>query len=221
MELNQTGILQELRRITATDEYKRNGITRVKEVTAQPWEPSGARITLEIMIDDFNVNPEDIVSDTWEITCEGLDILQGVPLFLVPRAQIKVYDDHPILWAFDDEIFYSVTNSPANISALMGELFIEHTKACVNWVDFHDLYSGLPGSFERLADNQLAVPKRLKEACFGVFGRHGVQYRINTVQENDKGDRLLLFSNPDIWPDDENFKQAYIIAKDFSERRIG
>jgi len=221
MHEDQTGIIKELRKITATEEYKSDGVIKTKEITVTPWEEPSARFVFEIKIDDFTIDYNDIVPEIWEVTCSGLEIMDGTPLFHIPRAQIKLFDDHPILWAFDDEIFFSVTSKPNSIAALMGDLFIEHSKACGNWVDFQWLYSGLPGSFENLVHNQLAIPKRLKDSCFRIFEKHDVQYRINTIQENEKGDRVLFFSNEEIWPDDENFKQSYIIAKDFSERRIG
>ena len=102
----------------------------------------------------------------------------------------------------------------------MGELFIAHTKTCGGWVDFHRLYDGLPQTLETLRENQLAVPLRLKDTCFQVLDRYGVKYKVNSIQENEKGYKLLLFSNDGIWPDDENFGQSFLIAKEFAERKL-
>lgn len=216
---DETQALLGLRQVTSTDSYKANGSVRVKEICFNPWESPVARFVFEVIIDDFSIDVKDIVPEKWEVICSGADVTDGVPLYLYPRAQIKLFDDHPILWAFDDEIYFSVTSKPKSIPALMGDLFIEHTKVCGNWVDFQWLYSGLPGAFE-LNENQLAIPARLKDACFQVLERHGVQYRVNCFQENQKGHRVLFFSYEAAWPDNENFKQGYIIAKDFSERKI-
>lgn len=84
----------------------------------------------------------------------------------------------------------------------MGELFIAHTRACGNWVDFHWFYNGLAQTLETLHENQLAVPARLKETCFRVLERYGVEYRVNSIQENEKAYKLLLFSSEEIWSDD-------------------
>jgi hypothetical protein len=216
---DETQALLSLRQVTATEAYKSDGSTRVKEISFTPWETPAARFVFEVFIDDFSIDVKDILPDKWEITCSDVAVTDGVPLYLYPRAQIKLFDDHPILLAFDDEIFFSVIGKPNSISALMGDLFIEHSKACGNWVDFQWLYRGLPGAFD-LTENQLAIPARLKDACFLVLERHGVQYKINCFQENEKGYRVLFFSYEAAWPDNENFKQSYIIAKDFSERKL-
>jgi hypothetical protein len=125
-----------------------------------------------------------------------------------------------LLWHLGDQVYFSVTSKSSDIPALMGELFIKHTKASGNWVDFHWLYSGLPETLETLRENQLAIPAGLKTACFKMLDKYGVEYCINTIQKNDKNYHVLFFSKSDIWPDKENFKQSYIIAKGFSERRL-
>ena len=218
---DETQSLLGLRQVTATEAYKANGSVRVKEISFTPWETPIARFVFEVFIDDFNIDVQDTVPEKWEVICSDADynVTEGVPIYLYPRAQIKLFDDHPILWAFGDEIYFNVTSKPNNIPALMGDLFIEHSRVCGNWVDFQWLYSGLPGAFE-LKENQLAIPVQLKDACFQVLEKHGVQYRINCFQENQKDYRVLFFSYEAAWPDGENFKQGYIIAKDFSERKI-
>lgn len=102
----------------------------------------------------------------------------------------------------------------------MGDLFIEHTKACGNWVSFHWLYASLPETLATLRENQLSIPVPLKNACFQVLDKFGIKYRVNDIQKNDKLYQILFFSNAEIWPDNENFKQSHIIAETFSERRI-
>jgi hypothetical protein len=209
-------MLEELRRITSTEPYKSYGGMRMKEILITPWNTPNAKFILEIWTEDN----EDTVPETWEVICDDLAQTDGIPQAIIPRTKLELFDSHPVLWHLDDEVFFSVTGKSNNIPALMGDLFIEHTKVCGNWVDFHWLYAGLPTTLETLRDNQLAIPIRLKDACFKVLDKHSVEYRINTVQNNDKGYLTLFFSNPDIWPNEENFKQSYIIAKKFSERRL-
>ena len=102
----------------------------------------------------------------------------------------------------------------------MGDLFITHSKACGGWVDFNWLYNGLAETIETLRENQLAIPTRLKDACFNVLDRHCVTYQVNTIQNSETKYRLLLFSCEMNWPDAENFRQPYLIAEDFLARRI-
>jgi hypothetical protein len=102
----------------------------------------------------------------------------------------------------------------------MGDLFIEHSKACGGWVDFNCLYGGLAETIQTLRKNQLAIPMRLKDSCFGVLDRHGISYQVNAVEKSENKYRLLLFSCEINWPDNENFGQPHIIAKEFSARRI-
>lgn len=209
-------MLEELRRITSTEPYKSSGVMKVREISIRPWDTPDTKVVLEVWIDEEESTPV----QTWELTCTELAQTDGIPQFIIPRTQLKILENHPALWHLDDEVFFSITSKADNISSLMGELFTAHTKACGNWVDFHWLYGGLAQTLETLRENQLAIPARLKETCFRVLERFGVEYRVNSVQENEKGYKLLLFSSEEVWPDDENFKQAYIIAKEFSEQKL-
>ncbi|MDF2189229.1 hypothetical protein [Paraflavitalea sp. CAU 1676] len=210
-------MLEELRRITSTEPYKRYGGMRMKEVLISPWGSPDAKFVLEVSIDE----EDGTVPQLWEIVCNDLAQTDGIPQYIIARTELKVFDNHPVLWQFDDEVFFNITSKSNNIPSLMGDLFIEHTKACGNWVDFHWLYRGLPETLETLRENQLAIPVQLKNACFQVLDKHRVEYRVNEIQENENGHHVLFFSNTGNWPDEENFKQAHIIAKGFSERRIG
>jgi len=207
-------MLDELMTLTATEPYRTSGGIRIKEVLIQPWENPDAIMTLEIWVDDMSDDPHEL----WEITCTNLGQTDGIPLAVFGGSEIRLFDDHPLPWYRD--VYFSITSTATDIAALMGDLFIEHTNACGGWVDFHWLYSGLPETLRTLKENQLAIPTRLKEACFGVLDRHGVSYRVNSMEESDRRYRLLLFSCELNWPDKENFRQPHIIAEGFSARRV-
>jgi len=210
-------MLEELIRITSMEPYKSNGGMRVREISIRPWETPNAKFVFEVWTDEW----KDDEHEMWEVTCADLAQTQGIPIGLIPRTQIKLYDDHPVLWDSDDEVYFTALSGTKDIPALMGELFIEHSKLCGNWLDFHRYYDGLPQTLETLRENQLAIPIRLKEMCFQVLERHGVQFRINTVEQHDNKYQALFFSNEAIWPDNENFSQSYIMANEFSARRLG
>jgi hypothetical protein len=213
---SKTIMLKELRRITSTEPYKSDGGMRMKEILITPWDTPNAKFLFEIWTDDN----EGTVPEMWEVICNDLAQTDRIPQSIIPRTQLELFVNHPVLWHLDDKVFFSISSKADNIPELMGELFIEHTKACGNWVDFQWLYSSLPTTLETLRENQLAIPVQLKSSCFDVLKKHGVKYQVNTIQENDKGYKFLFFSNPEIWPNEVNFKQSYIIAKEFSETRL-
>jgi hypothetical protein len=209
-------MLNELRRITSSEPYKSSGSMRVREILIRPWDTPDTTFVFDIWTDDN----EDGSLETWEVICSGLAQTKGIPQTIIARTRLELFENHRVLWNFADEIYFSVTTKTENIAALMGELFIEHTKACGNWVDFNRLYSGLPTTLESLRKNQIAIPIHLKNACFDVLEKHGVKYQVNTIQENTTGYKVLFFSTPNIWPNEENFEQSHIIAKEFCERRL-
>jgi hypothetical protein len=131
-------MLEELITLTSTEPYRSRGGMRIKEVLIQPWENPDAKVTLEIWADDWSDDPH----QKWELTCINLAQTEGIPLAVFGGSEIRLYDDHPLLW--NDEIYSSITSRATDVAALMGDLFIEHAKACGGWVDFHWLYSGQP-----------------------------------------------------------------------------
>lgn len=187
---------------------------RIKEILIQPWETPDAKFTFQVWTDDWKDDPPEI----WELTCINLGQTEGLPLAVFGHAEIKLYDDHPLLW--NKEVYFTITGGVNNIPEVMGDLFIEHSKTCGNWIDFSWIYGGLPTTLETLRENQLAIPTRLKDSCFEVFKRHGVQFRVNSVEDDQNDYRVLFFSNEDNWPDSENFRQPYIIAKKFTARKV-
>jgi hypothetical protein len=207
-------MIEDLIELTSTEQYKSQGGMWVREIVIKPWEKPNAKFLFEICNDQWQDNAREM----WEVTCMDLAHTQGIPLAVMSGTQLKLYKDHPLLWS--REIYYSITRSTGNIPALMGELFIEHTKACGNWVDFHWLYDSLLTTLETLPENQLAIPTKLKDACFKILDRHGVQFKVNAIGGEDNDYQVLFFSHEQNWPDSENFKQSYIIGKEFQAKRL-
>ena len=212
-------MLEQLTKITTSDDYLKDGGMRVKEVIIRPWDEKEVRITLEILM-DFPTDqlPE---KQTWEITCQ--DIMYNTSSRIhepkIPHTQIKVFTEHPALWNYSGSTYFSINGICSNISELMGDLFIAHDKACGNWVDFQWLYSGLPETLATQRENQLAVPEQLRGSCFEVLKKHNIKYVVKEVEEGNKDLLMLLFSNPAIWPDNYCFGQPYIISKRFEESK--
>ena len=116
-------MLNSLRHITSTEPYKSSGGVQIREVTITPWKEPEVTIILEIYP---NCNSEFQESETWELHCHDLALSIEIPQAIVPRAEIKIMDDHPLLWRFENEILFTVKSCPADIPSLMGDLFIEH-----------------------------------------------------------------------------------------------
>jgi hypothetical protein len=213
-------MLEQLRKLTSSDDYLKDGGLRIKEVLIRPWEEKEMKIILEILM-DFPTSqlPE---KQTWEIVCQ--DIMYNTSNRIqepkIPHTQIKVLTEHPALWNYSRSIYFSVNGTCDNIPELMGDLFIGHDKVCGNWVDFQWLYSGLPETLATQRENQLAVPEQLSDSCFKVFKKHNIKYVVNEIEKGDKDLLMLLFSNPDIWPDNYCFGQPYLIARNFGEKRL-
>jgi hypothetical protein len=213
-------MLEKLIKLTATPEYLERGSMRVKEVLIRPWEEAPIKIILDIYFE----NDQSLDIQTWELTCK--DIMYNTSSKVhepkIPQTQIKLYSDHPILWNYDDETFYSVKGTCANISEFMGDLFFANSNASGNWVAFDDLFWGLPKALETQPQNQLAMPNQLCNSCFEVFKKHKIEYIINAVQKGRReGLKVLFFSRPQNWPDNKSFGQPYMVAKEFEERFLG
>lgn len=198
--------------ITSTEPYKSNGLIGVKEISIKPWQRT-ARLVLEICIDE-----RENIFEMWELTCLDLNRTDGIPILVPMRPELKLYFDHPLLWT--DKVYFSVSGVADSIPALMGDLFIEHSKGCGNWVPFHSIFGFLPKILKTQDENQSAIPVQLKKNAFQVLERHGIQVTINSVESERNNDKVLLFSCEENWPDSVNFWQPHIIAKDFSARRL-
>ena len=211
-------MLEQLRLITSSKEYLQNGGIRIKQIIENSWKDTDLTLFIEVFFDVPEI--ETIQSESWQLTCKQTGLTDRKPKYLPPNTQIKLFDEHPALWVYDDSTYFSIHGTCENISELMGDLFITHSKITGNWIDFHWLYSSLPETLKTQRDNQLALPNKLMDSCLRILQKHGVQYKINEVQAGEKGYLMLMFSRTDSWPDEKNFYQPYIIAKEFEERRI-
>ena len=209
-------MLEQLTRLTTSDDYLEHGTMRIKEVLVRPWEEKEVLITLEIIIDLPSHQEAD--RQTWQIACK--DVMYNTSNRIHEpkvRPQIKVLTHHPVLWNYGRQTYFSVSGICNNISQLMGDLFAEHDKACGGWVDFHWLYSGLPETLLTQRENQLAVPSPLADTCFKVLKKYDIGYIINEECDGETGLSMLLFSDFNNWDDNYSWGQPYLIAKEYWE----
>ncbi len=211
-------MLEQLRQITSSKQYLQNGGIRIKQILETPWQGTDLTLIIEIFIDI--PEQETIQSESWELVCKQTGLTDRKPKYLPPNTQIKLFDEHPALWEYDDSTYFSIHGTCENISELMGDLFIAHSEITGNWIDFHWHYSSLPETLKTQRDSQLTLPNKLLDSCLKILRKHGVEYKINEVQPGEKGYLMLLFGRTHSWPDETNFYQPYIIAKEFEERRV-
>jgi hypothetical protein len=95
-------MLEKLILITSTEPYKSYDGMRVKEITIRPWETRDAKFVFEFCTNDR----ENKASEMWVTTCIDLAQTEEIPLAIIPTTQLKLYDDHPVLWS--DKIYFSI-----------------------------------------------------------------------------------------------------------------
>lgn len=170
-------------------------------------------LTLEAYYDGFEENRLD-EKQKWQVKCDGY-FNQKIEIgYLRPFYRIKILKDHPLLWNYGPESHFSITGSSNKIPELMGELFIVHTHACGNWVNFHNLFGFLPEILNAPSDNQLVVPEPLLDNYLKIFQKHDVPYFLNSYQKNRVELSALLFTSLD-YSDNYSYGQPYIVAKSF------
>ena len=169
-------------------------------------------ISLEAFYDQFDEQFEGH-KKSWKIACEGFFDHHLHAGYLRPFYQIKILTEHPVLWNYGAETFFSIQGSCKDIPSLMGDLFLIHNKICGNWVKFHRVFGFLPTILETETDNQLAAPTPLWQHYINIFQQHNVKYTVNETQQNQKLS-ALIFGSAD-FPDNYNYGQPFVAAESF------
>ena len=169
-------------------------------------------ISLEAFYDQFDEQFEGH-KKSWKIACDGFFDHHLHAGYLRPFYQIKVLRDHPVLWNYGPETYFSIQGSCNDIPSLMGDLFLVHSEISGNWVKFHNVFGFLPNILKTESDNQLAAPTPLWQHYIRVLERHHVKYTVNETQQNQKLS-VLFFGSPD-FPDNYNYGQPFVTAESF------
>lgn len=169
-------------------------------------------ISLEAFYDQFDEQFEGH-KKSWKIACEGFFDHNLPAGYLRPFYQIKVLTEHPVLWNYGAETYFSIQGSCKDIPSLMGDLFLIHNKICGNWVKFHSVFGFLPKILETETHNQLAAPTPLWEHYIKILERHNVSFTVNETQQNRQLS-ALFFGSVD-FPDNYNYGQPFVVAESF------
>jgi hypothetical protein len=207
-------MLDRLIEITNSENFIQAGHIAIKEVIVRQRE-----FDLRIIFDIQDIIQE-ISNFHCEIYCEGIAYTTSNKLheFKRPYNRINLYNNHPVLWNYESSHFLTLRGVNANISELMGDLFLVHDKACGNWVDFHSLFHGIPGEINSTDGVRVEIPARLLESYTPVFDKHKLTFTHAVTDGRNHEYSVLIFGNPDISPDHYNFGQPYIVAEKFTEK---
>jgi hypothetical protein len=213
-------MLDQLIQFTNSREYIQNCGLYITEVIIKPGEDSEMKITLEIL-DRFEPEPND-GKQIWEINCIGIIYSTSNKIHepKTPYDRINLYRDHPILWNYDDKQWFKTKGTCTNISALIGDLFMAHDKACGDWVDFHWLFHYLPKALAAQKEQNFHVPQKLIEVYVNIFRQYGLDCLLTEKQQGQTDLSVLIFGNSDISPDDYCFGQPHVVAEKFQATRL-
>ena len=203
--------MEQLIRLTNSDDFIDNWAFFVTGLNLVP-RTGKMIISLEAFYDQFDEQFEGH-KRSWKIACEGFFDHHLHAGYLRPFYQIKVLTEHPVLWNYGAETYFSIQGSCKDIPSLMGDLFLIHNKTCGNWVKFHSVFGFLPTILETETGNQLAAPTPLWQRYLKIFERHNVSYTVNETQQNQQL-AALFFGSAD-FPDHYNYGQPYVAAKKF------
>ncbi|MDJ1505032.1 hypothetical protein [Xanthocytophaga agilis] len=208
-------MLKKLIKITNSRNFVENGHLFIKEVVAKE---ESIKIGFEIH-DTYSLTT--ILRYEGEIFCEGWGVdAKDLHTYKRPYNQINLYTNHPLLWNYANSLIIKLERQSANVSELLGDLFIAHDKACGNWVDFHWIANSIP-EYLNTKGASISVPEPLLDIYITIIEKHNLLYSIEEGHQNrNENDRVLIFGNPVISPDDYNFGQPYVVAQSFTETII-
>jgi hypothetical protein len=170
-------------------------------------------VSLEAYYDGFDEDRSGS-KQCWSIACNKFFVHRAHNAYLRPFYQMKVLKTHPLLLGCGAKTYFSVQGTCKDVALLMGELFLVHQRISGNWVQFHEIFSFLPGILETQSENQLAAPTPLIEHYFEVMQRHEIKCITKSTQKDWRNLSLLLFTSVD-FSDNYDFGQPFIAAESF------
>lgn len=161
-------------------------------------------LIIDINLDDLNY--------TWEIKAEQvLDFKNLTQCSLNPFFRIKEYKEHSIIKGYADELVsIQLNENPEQNPILLSKIHHFLKKETGLWMDLNQLnqrYLFIPES----------IFSKFKQFC----KTDQINYQIEDIQKPIASNlKLLIFGNELVSSDFYNFKQPYILAKNFSAKRI-
>jgi hypothetical protein len=176
--------------------------------------------TLKFVLQTVKDYDEDIEATRkfWEVECIEVSAERITQRVFVPNMHINVLTEHPLLWNYEATRYLTLRGKPKDVSQLMGDLFLKHVDVCGNWLDFNHLFRAVYNLLPKEGKILIEMPERLISEYKEVFDRHEITFTEEPGQDGETGLKVLFFGNKDISPDEYNFYQPYVIAKNFSAK---
>ena len=180
--------------------------------------------TLKFVIQTVKDYDDDIEATRkfWEIECTNVAANKITQRVFLPYVHINVLDEHPLLWKHESTRYLTVRGKPQNLSQLMGDLFSKHVAVCGNWLDFNHVFRAVYSLLPKKGEVLLEMPERLVDMYKEVFQSHELIMTEEPAEgrPGESNFQVLFFGNNEISPDDYNFYQPYVVAKQFSVKLV-
>lgn len=183
------------------------------------------------MILSINQNSYDIPIEyeEWKLTCRNTEKFDGFFWSLtLPYAKMKILEKHPLLLTFhENELECEIKGKPENVSEFIGDISNVLEKETGNWITVKEYFWNNEEYYEKYSKRTIRIAKSLEKSFRKICEKHKLNFQINreTIGE-DKGyadkpkSKILIFGNEDVSPNDFNLNQPFIIAEEFTAKRI-
>lgn len=89
-----------------------------------------------------------------------------------------------------------------------------------NWISFQNIIFSIQQFHRGNNKVRINITEPLKETFKAITNKYNIKFEIIKENKIDKDDyseiKILIFGNRDVSPNEYNFGQPYIIAKDFN-----
>ncbi len=175
-----------------------------------------------ILFDIIFDNDHKQATQSWQITCKNIiySITNKIHEPKLPFKSISIYDQHPVLWNFSNNVFVIIKGQNEKSDTLFTDLLRAHYNLCGNWVDFLAIFS--PKFFNDSLNSTIKIsyPEELNDAYKKVFTYHNIELVLKEKVENKTNLKALIFGNPRTCSDFICFGQPYIVAESFEAIQV-
>lgn len=177
---------------------------------------------INLFLDDRDFNEDTIIKQDWKIIAtEFYQINNFWSENLLPYIKLELLEEHPLLWEYKNSTLEcQLSELPNEIHQFIGNLYFALEKITGNWISFQNIIFGIQQFHRGNNKVRINIPEPLKETFKAITNKYNIKFEIIKENKIDKDDyseiKILIFGNRDVSPNEYNFGQPYIIAKDFS-----
>ncbi len=215
-------MLNKLISLTNSNEYLSNCVLIVLEVNTINKELI-IETNLKLKIIDESMFYDPINSEqVWQITCKNVKYLSNnLHESKAGLKQINIYNEHPLLLKYTNEVFINVYGNCTQISKLIGELMITHYSLTGDWLYFSTFFSALYRLKTFDINIVLFFPAIFLEKYSKIFHDYGLKTMIKEEQQGEsRVFKTLIFEQNGSPNADVYFYQSSIVAEEFTAIRL-